>query len=85
MNTIYFSKRHELRKDYYVIPFSCSDLMNVDTEVSYRDRSEATQKVIQSVTDRIAKALLNNGYILQGVNFSSMSVSAIIDTKVSYR
>jgi len=85
MNTIFFSKRHELRKDYYVIPFSCSDLMNVDTEVSYRDRSEATQKVIQSVTDRIAKALLNNGYILQGVNFSSMSVSAIIDTKVSDR
>jgi hypothetical protein len=85
MNTIFFSKRHELRKDYYVIPFSCSDLMNVDTEVSYRDRSESTQKVIQSVTDRIAKALLNNGYILQGVNFSSMSVSAIIDTKVSDR
>jgi len=85
MNTIFFSKRHELRENYYVIPFSCSDLMNVDTEVSYRDRSESTQKVIQSVTDRIAKALLNNGYILQGVNFSSMSVSAIIDTKVSYR
>jgi len=85
MNTIYFSKRHELRENYYVIPFSCSDLMDIDTEVSYRDRSESTQKVIQSVTDRIAKALLNNGYILQGVNFSSMSVSAIIDTKVSYR
>jgi len=85
MNTIFFSKRHELRENYYVIPFSCSDLMNIDTEVSYRDRSESTQKVIQSVTDRIAKALLNNGYILQGVNFSSMSVSAIIDTKVSQR
>ena len=85
MNTIYFSKRHELRKDYYVIPFSCSDLMDIDTEVSFRDRTETAQKVIQSVTDRIAKALLNNGYILQGVNFSSMSVSAIIDTKVSYR
>jgi len=85
MNTIFFSKRHELRENYYIIPFSCSDLMNVNTEVSYRDRSESTQKVIQSVTDRIAKALLNNGYILQGVNFSSMSVSAIIDTKVSQR
>jgi len=85
MNTIFFSKRHELRENYYVIPFSCSDLMNVDTEVSFRDRTETAQKVIQSVTDRIAKALLNNGYILQGVNFSSMSVSAIIDTKVSSR
>jgi len=85
MNTIYFSKRYELQKDYFVIPFSCSDLMNVDTEVSYRDRSESDHKVIVSVTDRIAKALHKNGYILQGVNFSSMSVSAIIDTKVSYR
>jgi hypothetical protein len=85
MNTIFFSKRHELRENYYVIPFSCSDLMNVNTEVSFRDRTEREQKVIQSVTDRIAKALLNNGYILQGVNFSSMSVSAIIDTKVSDR
>jgi hypothetical protein len=81
MNTIYFSRRHELKQNYYVIPFSCSDLMNVNTEVSYRDRSESTQKVIQSVTNRIALALLNHGYILQGVDFSSMSVSAIIDTK----
>jgi hypothetical protein len=79
MNTIFFSKRHELRKDYYVIPFSCSDLMNVDTEVSYRDRTETTQKVLDTITDRIAKALLNNGYILQGVNFSSMSVSCIVN------
>ena len=85
MNTIFLRKRHELRENYYVIPFSCSDLMNIDTEVSFRDRTETTQKVIQSVTDRIAKALLNNGYILQGVNFSSMSVSAIVDTKVSDR
>jgi hypothetical protein len=28
MNTIYFSRRHELKPGYYVIPFSCSDLMN---------------------------------------------------------
>ena len=81
MNTIYFSRRYELKRNYYVIPFSCSDLIkfNIDTEVSYRDRSESTQKVIQSVTDRIALALLNHGYILQSVNFSSMSVSCIVD------
>jgi hypothetical protein len=85
MNTIYFSKRHELRKDYYVIPFSCSDLMGIDTEVSFRDRTETTQKVLDTITDRITLALYNQGYILQSVNFRNMSLSAIIDTKVSYR
>ena len=82
MNTIYFSKRHELRKDYYVIPFSCSDLNNIDTEVSYRDRTETTQKVLDTIVDRITLALYNRGYILQSVSFRSMSVSAIVDTKV---
>jgi hypothetical protein len=97
MNTIFYSKRHELKRNYYVIPFSCSDLMNVNTEVSYRDRTETEQKVIQSVMDRITKALYNQGYILQSVNFrnmsvSCMSVSCIVDeyqvnlsTKVSQR
>ena len=81
MNTIYFSKRHELRKDYYVIPFSCSDLMDIDTEVSYRDRTETAQKVLDTIRDRIALALLNQGYILQSVNFRNMSLSAIINKK----
>jgi len=79
MNTIFFSKRYELRKDYYVIPFSCSDLMDIDTEVSYRDRTETAQKVLDTITDRITLALLRNGYILQSVNFSSMSISCIAD------
>ena len=88
MNTIYFSRRHELRKDYYVIPFSCSDLNLVDTEVLHRDRSEAQQKVLDTITDRITLALYNQGYILQNVSFRTMSISAIVDemsTKVSYR
>jgi hypothetical protein len=92
MNTIFFSKRHELRENYYVIPFSCSDLMNVNTEVSFRDRTEREQKVLDTITDRITLALYNQGYILQSVNFSSMSVSCIVDemtvnlsTKVSDR
>jgi len=79
MNTIYFSKRHELRTNYYVIPFSCSDLMDIDTEVSYRDRTETEQKVLDTITDRITLALYNQGYILQSVNFSSMSLSVIRD------
>jgi hypothetical protein len=81
MNTIFFSKRHELKPNYYVIPFSCSDLMDIDTEVSFRDRTETTQKVLDTITDRITLALYNQGYILQSVNFSSMSISAIVDTK----
>jgi hypothetical protein len=92
MNTIFFSKRHELRENYYVIPFSCSDLMNVNTEVSFRDRTEREQKVLDTITDRITLALLERGYILQSVNFSSMSISCIVDnfqvkmyTKVSDR
>ena len=92
MNTIFYSKRHELRENYYVIPFSCSDLMNIDTEVSYRDRSEATQKVLDTITDRITLALYNQGYILQNVSFRTMTVSCIVDemqvnlsTKVSDR
>ena len=82
MNTIYFSRRYELKENYYVIPFSCSDLNNIDTEVSYRDRTETTQKVLDTIVDRITLALYNRGYILQSVNFSSMSISAIVDTKV---
>ena len=81
MNTIYFSRKHELQRGYYVIPFSCSDLMDIDTEVSFRNRPETTQKVLDTISDRIALALLNNGFILQSVNFRSMSVSAIVDTK----
>ena len=79
MNTIFFNKRHELRKDYYVIPFSCSDLMDIDTLKLHRDRTETEQKVLDTITDRIALALLNKGFILQSVNFSSMSISCIVD------
>jgi len=85
MNTILFSRRHELRKDYYVIPFSCSDLMDIDTDRLHRDLTVTEQKVLNTIRDRIALALLNQGYILQSVNFRNMSLSAIIDTKVSYR
>lgn len=88
MNTIFFSKRHELKQGYYVIPFSCSDLIGIDTEVSFRNRTETTQKALDTITDRIALALYNQGYILQSVNFRNMSISAIVDeksTKVSLR
>ena len=76
MNTIYFAQRHELRKDYYVIPFSCSDLKLVRTEVLHCDRTEAEQKVFNSIRARITSALLAQGYVVESVNYSSMSISA---------
>lgn len=76
MNTIFFSKRYELRENYYVIPFSCSDLMDIDTEVSFRDRTETTQKVLDIIVDRITLALQNRGYELVNVNFRNMAISA---------
>ena len=76
MNTIYFTQRYELRKDYYVIPFSCSDLKLVRTEVLHRDRTEAEQKVFDSIRDRITSVLLAKGYELENVNYSSMTISA---------
>jgi len=79
MNTIFFSRRHELKPNYYVIPFSCSDLMHIDTLKLHRDRTETEQKVLDTIVDRITLALLNQGYILQSVNFSSMSISCIVD------
>ena len=81
MNTIYFSRRYELKENYYVIPFSCSDLMDINTEKLHRDRTVTEQKVLDTITDRITLALYNQGFILQSVNFGSMSVSAIVDTK----
>lgn len=89
MNTIFFSRRHELKPNYYVIPFSCSDLMDIDTLVSFRDRTEKDTKVLKSVRDRITLALLQNGYELEMLNFRNMSISAkkidFIQTLVSQR
>ena len=85
MNTIFFARKHELRKNYFVIPFSCSDLMNINTDKLHRDRTETEQKVLDTIVDRITLALYNNGFILQNVNFRNMAISAIVDTKVSLR
>ena len=83
VNTIYFSKRYELRDDYYVIPFSCSDLMDIDTLKLHRDRTETEQKVLDTITDRIALALLNKGFILQSVNFRNMAISDRKSTRLN--
>ena len=53
--------------------------MDIDTLKLHRDRTKTEQKVLDTITDRITLALLNQGYILQSVNFSSMSISCIVD------
>ena len=75
MNTIFFNRKQELRKDYYVIPFSCSDIVGIDTEVSPRDRSDAHNLVLKNVRFRIARVLFNHGYFLESINFRNMSLS----------
>ena len=83
MNTIFFSKRHELTKGKFVIPFSCSDLKDIDTLVSFLDRSDRDRKAIQSIRDRITVALQKYGYELEFVNFSSMSITVVESVKLS--
>jgi hypothetical protein len=76
MNTIFFSRKHELKPGYYVIPFSCSDILNVNTEALARDRTDYEFNLLHSVRGRITKALLDQGFELVSLNFSSMSISA---------
>jgi hypothetical protein len=77
MNAIFFSRKHELQRGRYVIPFSCSDLTDIDTLVSFRDRSERDTKVLKSIRDRITLVLRKFDYELVSVNFSSMSITAV--------
>ena len=77
MNTILFSRRHHLGNNQYVIPFACSDLKGIRVELSRLDRSEAENKVLGTIYDRITLALQNRGLELKSVNFSSMSITAI--------
>ena len=78
VNTIYFSKRYELRKDYYVIPFSCSDLMDIDTELSYHAMPDLHREVLLDVRERITLVLQKHGFKLEFVNFRNMSISASV-------
>ena len=77
MNTILFSQRHELTPGKFLMKFSCSDLLNVDTELSPWARSSFENEKITSVRDRITLSLQNKGFKVESVNFSSMSITAI--------
>lgn len=77
MNTILFSQRHELTPGKFVMPFSCSDLQDVRTELSPWARSSFENEKITFVRDRITLSLQNKGFNVESVNFSSMSITAI--------
>ena len=78
MNTILFSRRHHLGSNRYVIPFICTDLKGIRVELSRLDRSEAENKVLDTIQDRITLALLNRGFDVEIVNFSSMRITATV-------
>lgn len=77
MNTIYLKNRHELSPNHYVIPFSCSDIVGINTEARRWERSDTENRLLDVVWDRITLALQKCGYEVTMVNFSSMTVSAV--------
>ena len=76
MNKIYFSQRQYFRLGLFVMPFSCSDLQDVRTELSPWARSSFENEKITSVRDRITLSLQKVGFEVKNINFSSMSITA---------
>lgn len=81
MNTILFSKRHELQPGRFVIPFTCSDIKGINTECRPHERSDAANRLLGNAADRITLALQNLGFEVVGVNFRNMAITAV-QTKV---
>jgi hypothetical protein len=77
MNTIHYGKRQELQTGRFVIPFSCSDLVGVRTELRPSERSDIENESMHQVRTRIALALQNRGYELEYVNFRNMAVTVL--------
>ena len=79
MNTILLSLRQEVEPGRFVIPFTCSEIaeLGIRTELPPLKRSESENKVIDTIWDRITLALLNRGFDVETVNFSSMRITAI--------
>jgi len=76
MNKIYFSQRQYFRLGLFVIPFSCSDLQYVRTELSPWARTDIENDTISSIRERIELALQKLGFEVKSINFSSMSITA---------
>lgn len=76
MNKIFISRKQELRQGYFVIPFACSDLANVDTELSHLDRSDSDNKKIANASARITEKMQSLGYEIVSINYRNMRISA---------
>ena len=76
MNKIFISRKSELQSGYFVIPFACSDLANVDTELSHLDRSDLDNRKIADASVRIRAKMLTLGYEVEFINYRNMSISA---------
>jgi hypothetical protein len=76
MNKIYFSQRQYFRLGLFVIPFSCSDLQYVRTELSPWARTDIENDTIGSIRERIELSLQKVGFEVKSINFSSMSITA---------
>ena len=76
MNKIFISRKSELQSGYFVVPFACSDLANVDTELSHLDRSDLDNRKIADVSVRISAKMIILGYEVKTINFRNMSISA---------
>jgi exosome complex RNA-binding protein Rrp42 (RNase PH superfamily) len=77
MNKIYFAQKHELAPGKFVMPFSCSDLLNVDTELAPWARSSFENDKITSIRERITLSLQKVGFEVESIRFNSMSITAI--------
>jgi hypothetical protein len=77
MNKIYFAQKHELAPGKFVMPFSCSDLKDVRTELSPWARTAIENEKMTSVWDRITSALQKAGFEVETISYRSMSITAL--------
>ena len=77
MNKILFSEREEIRPNTFLFPFTCSDAKSIRTDLRPHERSDSENKLLGIIHDRITLALLNRGFDVETVNFSSMRITAI--------
>ena len=76
MNTIHYGKKEELQ-GRFLIPFSCSDIVGINTNLRPHERKDTENRLLGAVWDRITLVLQKHGYEVKMVNFRSMTISAV--------
>ena len=77
MNTIYFSQRHNLGGQKYVMLFSTNEIEGINVECRPAERSDAANRLLNNIADRITLALDERGYEVTMVNFRNMAITAM--------